>query len=156
MTSLCALYIALASLQQCLEKQADPVIRLEGRKAGQQPQSGKPTALRHSKYRRREGARKYPQSLCCQNIELSDNSKCAYINNNNNNNSNTLSLMSKTIEPTKQNRSCHTSNLSRTTMVPLSLRANLELTQKFHISMRVSNSYLQHQLQNFRPDAAIF
>jgi hypothetical protein len=44
-TSLCALYIALASLQQCLEKQADPVIRLKGRKAGQKTQSGKPIAI---------------------------------------------------------------------------------------------------------------
>jgi len=41
--------------------------------------------------------------------------------------------MSKTIEPTKQNRSWQTSNLSRTTMGPLSPSANLELTHKFQI-----------------------
>jgi hypothetical protein len=67
-----------------------------------------------------------------------------------------LRLMSKTIEPTKQNRSCHTSYLSKTTMAPHSPRANMVLTHKFHVAMRVSNSHLQHHLQNVRPNAAIF
>ena len=71
-TSLCALYIALASLQQCLEKQADPVIRLRGRQCGQQPQSGKAIALRHSEKRGSEGLGKYSRPFCCQNIEIYD------------------------------------------------------------------------------------